>query len=178
MYRQFLEVLSGRLRLYLRRRLPHRIDDVEDLLQETLLAVHQALHTYEADRPLTAWVLTIARYKLMDFFRRHARREALHVPVEDECLVAGVGMDAEDARRDLMGMLQALPDRHRRPIELVKLHGFSVAEAARCSGLSTSAVKVGIHRGLKMLAVRAQSEHKATARQRPVGHCLANGLSP
>jgi len=156
LYHQFLDGLSGYLRAFLRRRLPHRLDDVEDVLQETLLAVHGALHTYQSDRSLTAWAFAIARYKLMDFFRRHARREALHEVVDDELLIATSDVEAADACRDVVGLLQTLPDRHRVPIELVRLQGLSIAEAARCSGLSESAVKVGIHRGLKLLAVRVQ----------------------
>jgi RNA polymerase sigma-70 factor (ECF subfamily) len=157
-YCQFLDGLSGHLRTFLRRRLPHRLDDVEDILQETLLAVHDALHTYQSNRPLTTWARAIARYKLMDFFRRHARREALHEVVDDELHFGKSDVEAADARRDVAGLLEALPDRHRVPIELVKLQGLSVAEAARCSGLSESAIKVGIHRGLKQLAVRVQVE--------------------
>lgn len=152
-YRQFLDGLSGHLRAYLRRRLPRAQSDVEDILQETLLAVHNARHTYRTDQPLTAWVRAIARYKLMDFFRAHSRREALHDPFEDDGDLF-ISSDAEpaDARRDVGTLLETLPDRHRLPIVLVKLQGLSVTEAARCCGMSESAVKVGVHRGLKALA--------------------------
>ena len=51
-------------------------------------------------------------------------------------------------------MLQTLPDKQRLPIEYVKLEGLSVVETARLTGLSESAVKVGVHRGLKALAAR------------------------
>lgn len=154
-YRRFLERLSSYLRAYLRRRLPRAQADVEDILQETLLAVHNARHTYREDQPLTAWVHAIARYKLMDFFRAHSRREALHDELDDDGSVF-VESDVEpaDARRDVGNLLETLPDRHRLPILLVKLQGLSVAEAAQRSGLSESAVKVGVHRGLKALAAR------------------------
>jgi RNA polymerase sigma-70 factor (ECF subfamily) len=158
LYGKFLDGLSEHLRAFLRRHLPHRLDDVEDILQETLLAVHDALPTYQIDRPLTAWARAIARYKLMDFFRRYARREALHEVMDDELLFATSGVDAADAHRDVLGLLDALSDRHRVPIQLVKLQGLSVAEAARCTGLSESAIKIGIHRGLKLLARRVQAK--------------------
>src|SRR5258708_39368349 len=77
-YRTFLSELTRHLRGYLRKRIPQLHDDVEDLVQEILLAVHNARHTYRPDEPLTAWVHAIARYNVMDFFRQRARRESLH----------------------------------------------------------------------------------------------------
>jgi RNA polymerase sigma factor (sigma-70 family) len=127
-----------------------------DLVQECLLAVHNQRHTYQSDQPLTAWVHAIARYKLIDLLRAKGSREALHQPLDDELAVfAESATDASDARRDLGGLLESLPDRHRLPIVHVKLHGLSIAEAARATGMSESAVKVGIHRGLKALALQA-----------------------
>src|ERR1700732_4095339 len=65
-YRMFLDELTAHLRSYLRRRLGGLPDEVEDLLQELLLAVHNKRHTYDPKPPLTAWVQAIARYKLVD----------------------------------------------------------------------------------------------------------------
>jgi len=152
-YHAFLKELSAHLRAFLRRRLARLPDDVEDLVQEALLAVHNQRHTYEADQPLTAWVHAIARYKLVDLLRRRAGREAMHDPLDDELAVfASSDAEAADARRDVTKLLQRLPDRQRLPIQYMKLEGLSVIEAARASGMSESAVKVGVHRGLKALA--------------------------
>lgn len=154
-YRRFLDGLSGRMRSFLRRRLPRALDDVEDILQETLLAVHNARHTYRDDQPLTAWLHAIARYKLMDFFRAHARREALHDPIDDnDDIFVDSDVEPADAKRDVRQLLQSLPDRHRLPIECVRLEGLSVAETAQRTGMSESAVKIGVHRGLHALARR------------------------
>jgi len=76
-YREFLAGLGAHLRGFLRRRLERLPDDIEDLVQETLLAVHIQRHTYDAGQPLTAWVHAIARYKLVDLLRRRAARAAL-----------------------------------------------------------------------------------------------------
>ncbi len=152
-YHDFLKELSAHLRAFLRRRLAALPDDVEDLVQETLLAVHNQRHTYESDQPLTAWVHAIARYKLIDFLRRRSGREALTDLLDEEMEVfATSDTGAEDARRDIATLLAQLPDRHRLPIRYVKLEGLSVSEASRICGMSESAVKVGIHRGLKALA--------------------------
>jgi len=152
-YHAFLEALSGFLRAFLRGRLSRVPDEVEDLVQETLLAIHNQRHTYDRAQPLTAWAHAIARYKMIDFLRRRSGREALDDPLEDvEDLLAATDSQAHEARRDLATLLAKLPDRHRLPIVHVKIEGLTVAEAAKRTGMSESAVKIGIHRGLKALA--------------------------
>jgi len=154
-YHQFLKTLSAHLRAYFRKRLFQRPDEVEDLVQETLLAVHNQRHTYRTDQPLTAWVHAIARYKLVDLLRARASREALTDPLDDELeLFAVSDTDAVDAKKDLNKLLAGLPDRQRLPIVHVKLEGLSVLEAAQLTGMSESAIKIGVHRGLKALAAR------------------------
>jgi RNA polymerase sigma-70 factor (ECF subfamily) len=54
-------------------------------VQETLLAIHNQRHTYDAGQPLTAWVHAIARYKLVDLLRRRAVREALKCGCSNVC---------------------------------------------------------------------------------------------
>jgi RNA polymerase sigma-70 factor (ECF subfamily) len=158
-YHAFLKELSAHLRAFLRGRLARLPDDVEDLVQETLLAVHNQRHTYDAAQPLTAWVHAIARYKLVDLLRRRAGRDALNDPLDDELAVfAHSDTDAADARRDLAGLLERLPDTQRLPIVHMKLEGLSVVEAARLTGMSESAVKVGVHRGLKALALMIRGD--------------------
>ena len=152
-YEAFLRELSAFLRAFLRGRLMRVPDEVEDLVQETLLAVHNQRHTYDAAQPLTAWVHAIALYKLIDFLRRRAGREAMNDPLGDEDdLLATSDEEAREARRDMAVLLAKLPDRHRLPIQHVKIEGLTVAEAAMLTGMSESAVKVGIHRGLKALS--------------------------
>ena len=156
-YRRFLQQLSAHLRAFVARRLFGWPDEVEDLVQECLLAMHNQRHTYQSDQPLTAWAHAIARYKLIDLLRAKSVREALHEPLDDEMeLFADSATEASDARRDVQGLLAELPDRHRLPIVHVKLEGLSVAETAKLTGMSESAVKVGIHRGLKALAAKAR----------------------
>jgi len=162
-YHAFLKELSAHLRAFLRVRLSRLPDEVEDLVQETLLAVHNQRHTYDAGQPLTAWVHAIARYKLIDLLRRRAGRDALTDPLDDDLhMFASSDAEAADARRDLARLLERLPDRQRLPIVHVKLEGLSVIETARMTGMSESAVKVGVHRGLKALAamIRSNDENR------------------
>jgi len=89
----------------------------------------------------------------MDYFRAHARHDALNDPLDDDAmLLADEDNQAEQAQRDLTQLLGQLPDKQRLPILYVKLQGLSVSETATLTGLSVSAVKVGVHRGLKALA--------------------------
>ncbi len=152
-YQRCLKDLGAHLRAFFRRRMASLPDDIEDLVQETLLAVHNQRHTYQSNQPLTAWVHAIARYKLVDLFRSRGVREALNDPLDDELQVfAASDLDASDARRDLGQLLSQLPDHMRLPIMHMKLEGLSVIETAQATGMSESAVKVGVHRGLKALA--------------------------
>jgi RNA polymerase sigma-70 factor (ECF subfamily) len=107
------------------------------------------------DQPLTAWTHAIARYKVADYLRHRSRHEALHESLDDQQdIFAESDEEAAQARRDVDKLLAQLPDRHRLPILHVKLQGMSVAETARLTGLSESAVKVGVHRGIKTLAAK------------------------
>ena len=158
-YHACLKELSAYLRAFLRRRLARLPDEVEDLVQETLLAVHNQRHTYDAGQPLTAWVHAIARYKLVDLLRRRAMRDALNDPLDDALdVLAASDAEAADARRDVARLLERLPERQRLPIVHMKLEGRSVVETARMTGMSESAVKVGVHRGLKALAAMMRKE--------------------
>lgn len=156
-YRAFLAELAAHLRQFLRRRFHERPDDIEDLVQECLIAVHDKRHTYDASQPLTPWLHAIARYKLADHLRR-ARIEVASDDVEEVIDILAEGAnDAADAKRDVAKLLGRLPEKQRLPIVHVKIEGLSIAEAAGISGMSISAVKVGIHRGLKALAAIVRS---------------------
>ncbi|CAM2154580.1 ECF RNA polymerase sigma factor SigF [Pararobbsia alpina] len=161
-YERFLDGVSGYLRGTLRRRLRSCESDIEDVLQEILIALHKGLHTYRQQVPLTAWIAAIARHKIADHYRGHALRDALHEPFDDENTDLFVASEAEsvEASRDIERLLKTLPEKQSAPIVMVKLNGMSVAETAKATGLSESAVKVGIHRGIKALTrmIRGQSD--------------------
>ena len=159
-YREALSRIAARLRRYFARRLFALPDDVEDLVQETLLALHQQRGTYDSGLPVSAWVHAIARHKLVDLLRRRGRREALNEPLDDlaEDQHLAAVPDEQPARRDLALLLATLPAAQRLAIVLTKIEGLSVAEAAQRGGVSVSALKVQVHRGLKRLADLVRSE--------------------
>ena len=152
-YRDALERIARRLRGYLRRRMRNLPDEVEDLVQEILLAVHLQRGTYDPSLPVGAWVVSIARHKLVDLWRRRGRRENLHDALEDVNEVALAASDeGVEARRDLGKLLLELPQAQRQAILLTKLEGLSISEASARTGASESAIKVQVHRGLRRLA--------------------------
>lgn len=157
LYRQFLEQLASHLHGYLRRRLASLPTEIDDLVQELLLAIHHQRHAYDPAQPLTAWVQAIARHKLVDLLRRRSRHEAIEDPLDEACpLFQSPGNDAMEARYDVDRLLARLPDRQRLPILSVRIHGISVSDTAQRFGMSESAVKVGIHRGIRSLTRQLQ----------------------
>jgi RNA polymerase sigma-70 factor (ECF subfamily) len=152
-YRALLGDLRLRLAAYFGWRLRRDPDDVEDLVQETLIAIHTRRATYDRAQALTPWVYAIARYKLIDHYRRAGRR--VFVPLEDagELSVQDHGA-AADARRDVERALASLPERTRALLRDLKIDELSVAETAARAGMSEGAVKVAAHRGLRALIDR------------------------
>lgn len=150
-YATLLRRLNGHLRAYYIRRLGSgRAADAEDLLQETLIAMHARRSTYDTNRPFTAWVHAIARYKLIDHFRRNRRRA--EEPLDDvDLLFSSSDSNSIDAKIDVDQLLRRLPEKTRRLVRDVKIHGLSTAEAAQQHNISESAVKVGVHRALRSL---------------------------
>jgi RNA polymerase sigma-70 factor (ECF subfamily) len=132
-------------------------DDVEDLVQETLLALHLQRGTYDPALPISAWMHAIARHKLVDHWRRRGHQgTSLPLDEADEAFLVTTGEG--EARRDLGKLLDKLPDAQQRAIQLTKVQGLSVAEAALHTGMSQSAIKVQVHRGLKRLSELVRSE--------------------
>ena len=154
-YRAALALIAARLRAYVRRRMRSLPDDLEDLVQETLLALHLQRGTFDPALPVSAWVHAVARHKLVDLWRRRGRHDALHQPldsVDEQAALAAVDAHEGGTRHDLAKLLQTLPEAQRQAIWLTKITGVSVAEAAQRSRASVSAIKVQVHRGLKRLA--------------------------
>jgi RNA polymerase sigma-70 factor, ECF subfamily len=157
-YREALEAIAARLRGYFARRLLSVPHEVEDLVQETLLALHLRRGTHDAELPVSNWVYAIARHKLVDLWRRRSRREALHEPLDETASLHFPLREELPARRDLEVLLGTLPEAQRLAIRLIKIEGLSVAEASQRSGVTVSALKVRVHRGLKRLAGRMRKE--------------------
>ncbi|MDZ4322227.1 MAG: sigma-70 family RNA polymerase sigma factor, partial [Phenylobacterium sp.] len=152
---RLLSELAVLLRGFYSRRFGGDPSDAEDLVQETLIAVHNRRESYDPGKPFTSWAFSMARYKMIDEFRR--RRVRVNVPIDDiEDLFAEDDHEAATASVDLQRLMAELPLQQRNAILQVKVEGLSVEEAAQRSGLSPSNVKISIHRGMKKLIARVQ----------------------
>jgi RNA polymerase sigma-70 factor (ECF subfamily) len=134
-------------RYYARRIAPAQLDD---LVQETLMALHAKRASYDPARPFLPWLAAIARYRWVDHLRKVYRVETK--PIEDGDAVTESDQDAVLARISLERLFGQLPPAQARAIELVKIEGHSIRDAAARSGQSEPLVKVNIHRGLRKLA--------------------------
>ncbi|MCB8882759.1 sigma-70 family RNA polymerase sigma factor [Acidisoma cellulosilytica] len=150
-YRKLLAELVPWLRRYYRRRLP--LSMTEDAVQDVLLAIHEKRHTYDPARPFAPWLAAIARYKWIDRMRAPSwdntepLDDNLGVPDHENAVIAEKTFDR------LLGILKPA---QAQVIRLVKIEGYSLAEAAKATGQSVTLVKVNIHRGLKRLTAAAQ----------------------
>ncbi len=157
-YKELLEGARVILLVYasrtLRRMGLHDQGSVDDLVQETLLAVHAKRHTYDPAQLFTPWLFAIARYKLIDFGRSR-KRAGVVVGLEqvEDVLEAPVFADPT-TETDLKVLMEQLPKKTRLILELVKLEGLSIAETAARTQMSESAIKVTVHRALKALRLR------------------------
>ena len=149
--------LLGEVERWLQRYFNHRVPGwlVDDLVQETLLAIHRKRHTYDPARPFQPWLAVIARHKWIDWLRRGASR------IEDELPLDLAVEDHERAVTSaaLLGqLLSGLKPAQQDAIRLVKIEGLTVAEASARTGQSVPLVKVNIHRGLAKLAAMVEED--------------------
>lgn len=152
-----LRALVPLLHSFYRRRLAVT-EDVEDFVQDTLIIVHTRRQTYDRDRPFTAWLYAIARYRVIDHYRRRRQTVAIE-DVESILMVEGFE-DAANARIDVDSLLTTLPPKQARAIRDTHVEGKSVAEAAAAAGIGESDVKVSVHRGLKALGARIRGSSR------------------
>ena len=151
-YAALLQATSRLLRPFLAKRLLFA-NEVDDLMQEILISIHKARHTYDGNRPYKPWAYAIAKFRLQDYFRvhyadqlRHAvdfddLEKSLHEPVTES------GLSYES----ISGEIQKLPEKQATILQLMHQEGYTAREVAEKIGMTESAVKVAAHRAYKVL---------------------------
>ncbi|MBZ9818909.1 sigma-70 family RNA polymerase sigma factor [Mesorhizobium sp. CA14] len=151
-YADFLHRIAALVRGFVRRKIVQGGVDPEDIVQETLLAIHVKRHTWRPDAPVLPWVYAIARFKLIDAFRRRGRRIEVEI---DEIAETFAEPETETvSERDINRALDGLPPAQRSVVSSISVDGQSIGETAAKLGISETAVRVSLHRGLAAIAKR------------------------
>jgi len=154
-YRMLLDDILPVLRAMVHARV-YDHGSAEDVVQNVLLSIHRARHTYRPERSFGPWMRAIARNAMIDSFREQGRRRDREVAVEMIEELAVVEPGDPLAHRDklppaLENAMQRLPEKQREAVQLIQLDGLSVAEAAARVGVTSGALKVRAHRGYRAL---------------------------
>ena len=155
-YRVLLRELAPVLRALTRRglyRAGMAETDAEDVVQETLLALHLKRQTWDADALIVPWIWAIARHKLIDALRRRGRR--IELPIDDFAEVLSCSDPEPDSVvGDVRRHLEELPKGQQNVVRLIAVEGVSITETASLLSMSNGAVRVSLHRGLAALAAK------------------------
>jgi len=152
-YAELLRETARMLRPYLSQRLSFD-SEVEDVLQEILISIHKARHTYDGERPYKPWVYAIARYRLQDYLRSHYADQLRHAvdiaDVENNLHedVTETGISYESISGEVEKLL---PEKQATILQLMHHDGHTAKETAEKLGMTESAVKVAAHRAYKVL---------------------------
>lgn len=133
----------------------------DDAVQDVLLTIHRARHTYDPARSFTAWLRVIAQRRVIDLMRRGGRQQGreLHAPAAfdshvDESANPAAGLDRAATAQEVQAALATLPPRQREAVQHLVLAERSLADAAVLTRRSEGALKVNLHRALKALRRR------------------------
>lgn len=152
-YSLFLHRAGGLVRGFCRRRIVADTIDVEDVVQETLLAIHRKRHTWRTDAPVMPWVYAIARFKLTDAFRRRGRR--MEVELDDAIADTLAAPEQEIVSgRELTRILETLAPGQKAVVSAISIEGQSIAQVSVSLGMTQTAVRVALHRGLAAISRR------------------------
>lgn len=161
-YRQVFQEILPRLRSFVGNKL-NRAEDAEDVVQEILISIHKASHTYDPARSFNPWMYAIASYRVSDFLRSHYRKGDERGAVDFDDLSHSLPNEKNvtnsyETNEYLEKALEKLPKKQSKILRMMKIKGYSVAETAKTMDMSESAVKVSSHRAMKTLAAHAEKD--------------------
>jgi RNA polymerase sigma-70 factor (ECF subfamily) len=152
-YSNFLSQLSPILRRVIGRKIP--MSDVEDVLQEVLISIHKARHTYDGARPLMPWVMAITSFRVTDSLRKTYRQmRHSQVDIADYENVLEAVTESQSDNESINEMLDGVGQRERKILSLMHMEGFTAREVGSQLGMKESAVKVAAHRAIKKMRER------------------------
>lgn len=152
-YAAFLSQLSPILRRIIGRKIP--VSDVEDVLQEVLISIHKARHTYDGNRPLMPWIMAIASFRISDHLRKsYSQMRHKSVDIADyENLLAAV-TETSSENESFSEMLHGVAEREKKILSMMHVEGYTAKQVGLHLGMGESAVKVAAHRAIKKIRER------------------------
>jgi RNA polymerase sigma-70 factor (ECF subfamily) len=159
-YSALLAALTPALKRYFTRQFRLGMQ-ADDLVQETLMAVHSKFHTFRQAESFAPWLYAIARHKAIDYLRAARRRTtAFEVPIEHALDTPANNNDAQATENTdfLVNALGQLSERDRTLLAMAKIEGLSHQQIGMRLNLGISAVKVGIHRAMRRLTAAAATK--------------------
>lgn len=158
-YNALLTELDHAIEAYIRAKFSN-IPTLEDCVQECLLAVHAARHTYDPQRLFRPWLFTIVRHKTIDVLRRVRPDEKQATTELPEHVLGSTDMTHLERMMDGKVLLQKLKPEQQQAIALTKYAGMTTLEAAEVVGINESALKARLRRSLKAIAQHWQNDWK------------------
>jgi RNA polymerase sigma-70 factor (ECF subfamily) len=154
-YAELLQASARMLRPLLSRRLSHA-NEVDDLMQEILISIHKARHTFDGNRPYKPWAWAIAKFRLQDYWRAHYADQLRHaLDLDDlEKSLPDVVTESSINYESIQAEVEKLPEKQAAILQLMHRDGYTAREAAQKLGMNESAVKVAAHRAYKVLRGR------------------------
>jgi RNA polymerase sigma-70 factor (ECF subfamily) len=151
-YARFLGSVAQLVRGLVRRKVGAASMEIEDIVQETLLAIHSKRHTWRSDAPVLPWVRAIARHKVVDTFRRRGHR--VEVDIADFAETLAAHEEETASAREIAQAVDGLAPGQRGVVRAISIEGHSIAETAQALEMKETAVRVAYHRGLAAIAAR------------------------
>jgi RNA polymerase sigma-70 factor, ECF subfamily len=152
-YAQFLTQITLILRPVVAKKITSA--DVEDVMQEILISIHKARHTYDGERPILPWILSIARFRITDYLRKHyAQMKHKTTDISElENILEDVTKDSSNSE-SIDDLLQDVTKQNKKILTMLHVEGYTAKEVAAKIGMKESAVKVAAHRAIKKIRAK------------------------
>jgi RNA polymerase sigma-70 factor (ECF subfamily) len=149
-YAKFLSTITPMLRRIVGRRLAQ--SDVEDVVQEILISIHKARHTYDGERPIMPWLVSIASFRITDHLRKYysQMRHQTYDIADYENILSDVTENTSDTE-SIEELMEDVPDKHKKILMMMHVEGYTAKEVGKQMGMNESAVKVAAHRAIKKI---------------------------
>ena len=151
-YETLLKESARLLRPFLARYLKGN-SEADDVLQEILISLHRAKHTYDGTRPYKPFLFAIAKFRLKDYMRRYYGNKLRHaIDIADiEEILPNPVTESDVSHELLTEGLHQLPKKQAEIVRLMHIEGYTAKEIGAKLGMNESAVKVAAHRAYKKL---------------------------